>query len=113
MRFLRLVWLPLLLAACQLRTPVLNRSQYICPDGRTLWVGMSRDGRLMRLTLEGRTYTLRRQGDDGSYSNSRYSVRRDDLFLRLGSAGTLLPQHCRLLTQEESGAVPPPPPGPL
>lgn len=97
----RLTPLLLLLGACQALPPMLDPSQYICPDGRTVWAGRSEDGRLLRLTLDGRSHTLRRQGDGDSYSNGHYSARLDDLFLRLGIPGTLLPQQCRLMVPGE------------
>lgn len=99
MRILRLIWLPVLpacLAACQSVPPV-EASRYACPDGRVVQAGISADGRLLVLVVDGRRQVLGRR-DDGSYGNGRYTARPDDLFLHLGIAGALLPQHCRLAT---------------
>lgn len=85
----------LLLAGCAAVPPV-DASRYACPDGRVVQAGTTPDQRLLVLVVEGRRQVLGRQ-DDGSYGNGRYTARPDDLFLHLGTAGTLLPQHCRLL----------------
>lgn len=93
MRSLTLALL-LVLGACRAQ-PVVNASQYICPNGQTAWAGLSADKRLLRLSLGGRTHNLQQQGD--SYGNGYYTARPDDLFLHLNIPGTLLPQHCRLV----------------
>ncbi|MDF2447384.1 MAG: hypothetical protein K0S46_2620 [Moraxellaceae bacterium] len=74
---------------------MVDASQYVCPDGQVLRAGVTGDQRLLRLTVAGRTYTLRQQQD--GYSNGHFTARRDDLFLRLHRAGDLLPRHCRLV----------------
>jgi hypothetical protein len=96
MHALRLLGPLLLLAACQATPPVAS-SEYVCPDGRRVRAGLTPDHRLLVLLADGGRHTLRRHGDGATYGNGRYLVQMDDLFLRLGIAGTLLPQQCRLL----------------
>lgn len=85
-------------AGCQgLRPPPVEASQYACPDGRQVQAGLTPDRRLLVLVIDGHRHTLGRQDSGSDYSDGYYSARPDDLFLHLGIAGTLLPQHCRLL----------------
>lgn len=101
----------LLLAGCHSQpAAVTNGSQYTCPDGMRVWAGLNEDQRVMRLTLRGRTYTLHRSDGGNSYSNAKLTARRDDLFLHLNIAGTLLPQHCRLAIEEKTTPASPPTP---
>lgn len=104
----------LLLAGCSSQpAAVTNGSQYVCPNGLRVWAGLNADQSVMRITLKGRAYSLTRSDDGSTYSNAKYTVRRDDLFLHLNIAGTLLPQHCRLAIEEQPAAgapaTPPPP----
>lgn len=101
MPILRLLLLALPLAACQ-ATPTVNASQYACPDGRVVRAGLSDDQRLLVLVVDGRRHTLGRLAG-GGYGNGDWSARPDDLFLHLGRAGSLLPQHCRLLPGAQAG----------
>lgn len=96
MQTLRLLALVVPLAACQ-ATPTVNASQYGCPDGRVVRAGVSDDRRLLVLVVDGRRHTLARLASGRSYGNGDWTARPDDLFLHLGRAGTLLPQHCPLL----------------
>lgn len=86
-----------LLAGCQgLRPPPVEASPYACPDGRQVQAGLTPDRRRLVLVIDGGRHTLGRLTDGSGYGNGYYSARLDDLFLHLGTAGTLLPQHCRL-----------------
>lgn len=96
MRALRLLWLLPPLAACQ-ATPPVAASPYACPDGRVVQAGLAPDRRLLVLVIDGERHTLGRRPEGEGYGNGRYQARMDDLFLHLGIAGSLLPQHCRLL----------------
>lgn len=94
---MRLFALLLLLAGCQgLRPPAVEASAYACPDGRLVRAGLAPEQDLLVLVIDGRRHTLGRVSAAG-YGNGQYTARLDDLFLHLGIAGTLLPQHCRLL----------------
>jgi hypothetical protein len=81
-------------------------SQYACPDGRLPRAGLTPDRRHLVLLVDGRRLTLQRRPGSEDYGNSHYLARMDDLFLHLGIAGTLLPQHCRLLPGPESAPAP-------
>ncbi|MES2919285.1 MAG: hypothetical protein V4729_11800 [Pseudomonadota bacterium] len=102
MQTLRLLALVLPLAACQ-ASPTVNASQYACPDGRVVRAGVSGDRRLLVLVVDGRRHTLGRLAGSDGYGNGDWTARPDDLFLHLGRAGTLLPQHCRLLPGPQPG----------
>lgn len=107
MRILRLLVPALALAACQ-ATPTVNASHYACPDGRVVQAGLSADRRLLVLVVDGRRHTLGRLAGSEGYGGGAWSARLDDLFLHLGQAGRLLPQHCRLLSRAETPDPPPP-----
>ncbi|HEX6592212.1 MAG TPA: hypothetical protein VF050_09445 [Moraxellaceae bacterium] len=92
------VWiaLPLLgLAACQSNPPAPGDiSQYICPNGLTARVSLNADKSALRLTLQGRSRTLRWDEHVKAYSNGKMAATVDDLFLRLEAPG--LRQNCPL-----------------
>lgn len=111
MRIVRLFPVAVLLAAAGLagcqwvaRPVAANASPYVCPDGRQVRAGLTADGSVLLLSLDGRTHTLRRRGPGEGYGNGYYTARPDDLFLHLAIPGTLLPQRCRLLAGPSAAA---------